>query len=67
MVTRKAIGSFEGSNNMRQYNKGIINVDSSSSTTEVDATRAFARTVNFTSDDIGFTTSTGGVLHLTLL
>lgn len=55
-----AIGSFEGSNNIRQYNKGIINVDQSSSSTELDATRAFARTVDFTSDDIGFTTSTGG-------
>lgn len=55
-----AVGSFQGSNNIRKYNKGIINVDQSSSTTELDATRAFARTVDFTSDDIGFTTSTGG-------
>ena len=59
-VTHKAISSFEGSNNIRTYNKGIVNVSTSSSTDGVDATNLFKRTVNFTSDDIGYTTSTNG-------
>lgn len=59
-VTHKAISSFEGSNNIRTYNKGIVNVSSSSSTDGVDTTNLFKRTVNFTSDDIGYTTSTNG-------
>lgn len=58
--THKAISSFEGSNNIRKYNKGIVNVASSSSTDGVDATGVFKRTVNFTTDDIGYTTSTNG-------
>lgn len=59
--TRKVISSFEGSNNLRHYNKSIINVSSSSSeTSSLDATNAFKRTVAFTPDDIGYTTSTGG-------
>lgn len=58
--THKAISSFEGSNNIRKYNKSIVNVATTSSTDGVDATGVFKRTVNFTSDDIGYTTSTNG-------
>lgn len=58
--THKAISSFEGSNNIRKYNKGIVNVASSSSTDGVDVAGVFKRTVNFTTDDIGYTTSTNG-------
>lgn len=67
-LTHKAISSFEGSNNIRTYNKGIVNVSSSSSIDGVDTTNLFKRTVNFTSDDIGYTTSTnGGGGYLTAL
>lgn len=60
MSTNKATGAFEGSNNIRQYNKSIVNVATSSSSSSVDATNLFKRTVQFTPEDIGYTTSTNG-------
>lgn len=60
MSTNKATGAFEGSNNIRQYNKSIVNVATSSSSNTVDATNLFKRTVQFTPEDIGYTTSTNG-------
>lgn len=55
-MSRKAVKSFEGSNNLRHLNKSSINNTSAMSDTEVDATRSFARTVAFSADDIGFVT-----------
>lgn len=65
-LTHKSTSAFEGSNNIRKYNKSIVNVASSSSTDGVDATSTFKRTVNFTTDDIGYTTSTNGGGYLTV-
>ena len=52
----RSISSFEGSNEVRHLNKSSINVAAGSSETAVDATRAFARTVPFTFEDVGYVT-----------
>lgn len=58
MAERTAIGAFKGSNNIKEYSKSIINVSKDATdTTSVNATSAFERTVEFTPDDIGYTTS----------
>lgn len=52
----KAIETFKGCNEIRFLNKSSINMASTCSDNEMDATGAFRRTREYTAEDIGFTT-----------
>ena len=54
MVTRKAIGAFEGSANVRKFESSTVNAGPNISDTTIDLSSAFNRKTAFKPDDIGF-------------